>query len=103
MTELEQAFRDQWGRVLAALVGYLGDCGCRRGVGAGGLRDSGGALAARRGPAEPVAWLITTARNRAINRIRRDRMLAEKTKLLDAQSRSRTRWVSGPSPTSGSS
>ena len=34
-------------------------------------------------PANPRAWLITTARNRAIDRIRRDRTLAEKTRLLD--------------------
>lgn len=25
MTTVEQVFRDQWGRVLAAMVGYLGD------------------------------------------------------------------------------
>jgi RNA polymerase sigma-70 factor (ECF subfamily) len=34
-------------------------------------------------PAEPGAWLVTTARNRAINRIRRDRTLAAKTRLLE--------------------
>jgi RNA polymerase sigma-70 factor, ECF subfamily len=34
-------------------------------------------------PANPRAWLVTTARNRAIDRIRRDRTLAEKTRLLD--------------------
>jgi RNA polymerase sigma-70 factor, ECF subfamily len=34
-------------------------------------------------PANPRAWLVTTGRNRAIDRIRRDRTLAEKTKLLD--------------------
>jgi RNA polymerase sigma-70 factor, ECF subfamily len=33
-------------------------------------------------PANPGAWLVTTARNRAINRIRRDRTLAAKTRLL---------------------
>ncbi len=33
-------------------------------------------------PAHPGAWLVTTARNRAINRIRRDRTLAAKTRLL---------------------
>src|SRR5436309_12348046 len=33
-------------------------------------------------PANPGAWLVTTARNRAINRIRRDRTLAPKTRLL---------------------
>src|SRR5918999_2927508 len=32
----------------------------------------------------PRAWLVATARNRAIDRIRRDRTLAEKVRLLDA-------------------
>jgi RNA polymerase sigma-70 factor (ECF subfamily) len=34
-------------------------------------------------PAAPGAWLVTTARNRAIDRIRRNRTLAAKTRLLD--------------------
>jgi RNA polymerase sigma-70 factor (ECF subfamily) len=34
-------------------------------------------------PASPGAWLITTARHRAIDRIRRERTLAEKRKLLE--------------------
>jgi RNA polymerase sigma-70 factor (ECF subfamily) len=34
-------------------------------------------------PANPGAWLVTTARNRAVDRIRRDRTLAAKTRLLD--------------------
>ena len=34
-------------------------------------------------PNSPRAWLVTTARNRAIDRIRRDRTLAAKTRLLD--------------------
>jgi hypothetical protein len=33
-------------------------------------------------PANPGAWPVTTARHRAINRIRRDRTLAAKTRLL---------------------
>jgi RNA polymerase sigma-70 factor (ECF subfamily) len=34
-------------------------------------------------PDNPGAWLVTTARNRAIDRIRRDRTLAAKTRLLE--------------------
>jgi RNA polymerase sigma-70 factor (ECF subfamily) len=46
------------------------------------------AVAAERWPREgvppnPGAWLTITARNRAIDRIRRDRTLAEKTRLLE--------------------
>jgi len=36
-------------------------------------------------PPNPGAWLTVTARNRAIDRTRRDATLAEKTKLLEAQ------------------
>jgi RNA polymerase sigma-70 factor (ECF subfamily) len=36
-------------------------------------------------PRNPVAWLVTTARNRAVDRLRRQRTLAAKTKLLDVR------------------
>jgi RNA polymerase sigma-70 factor, ECF subfamily len=80
---LEEAFRDEWGFVLAALIGYLGDFDV-----AEEAAQESFAIAAERWPrdgqpANPRAWLITTARNRAINRIRRDRTLAAKTRLLD--------------------
>jgi RNA polymerase sigma-70 factor (ECF subfamily) len=80
---LEQVFRDQWGRVLAALIGFLGDFEL-----AEEAAQEAFAIAAERWardgePANPTAWLITTGRNRAINRIRRDRTLAAKTRLLE--------------------
>jgi len=34
-------------------------------------------------PSSPGAWLVTTARNRAVDRIRRDRTLVAKTRLLE--------------------
>jgi len=79
---LEQVFRDQWGRVLAALIGFLGDFDL-----AEEAAQEAFAIAAERWPRDgpptnPGAWLVTTARNRAINRIRRDRTLAAKTRLL---------------------
>jgi RNA polymerase sigma-70 factor, ECF subfamily len=82
VTALEQVFRDQWGRVLAALIGFLGDFDL-----AEEATQEAFAIAAERwpqegAPANPGAWLVTTARNRAINRIRRDRTLAAKTRLL---------------------
>ena len=84
---LEDVFRDQWGRVLATLVGVLGDIEL-----AEDAAQEAFALAADRwprdGPPEnPTAWLITTARNRAIDRIRRDRTLARKTEQLGRELR----------------
>jgi RNA polymerase sigma-70 factor (ECF subfamily) len=81
---LDQVFRDEWGRVLASLIGFLGDFDL-----AEEAAQEAFAIAAERWPhegtpANPRAWLITTARNRAINRIRRDRTLATKTRLLEA-------------------
>src|SRR4051812_26821121 len=80
---LEQVFRDEWGRVLASLIGFLGDFDL-----AEEATQEAFAIAAARWPTEgtpanPGAWLTATARNRAIDRIRRDRTLAEKTKLLE--------------------
>jgi predicted RNA polymerase sigma factor len=34
---------------------------------------------------KPGAWLVTTARHRAIDRLRRDRVLADKLRLLAAE------------------
>jgi RNA polymerase sigma-70 factor, ECF subfamily len=83
--DLEQVFREQWGRVLAALISFLGDFDL-----AEEAAQEAFAIAAARWPrdgtpANPGAWLITTASNRAINRIRRDRTLAAKTRLLEVQ------------------
>jgi RNA polymerase sigma-70 factor (ECF subfamily) len=38
-------------------------------------------------PQHPVAWLVATGRNRAIDRVRRERMLQNKTRLLEADGR----------------
>ncbi|MEE4496098.1 RNA polymerase sigma factor [Streptomyces sp. BE230] len=70
--------------MLAALVGYLGDFDK-----AEDATQEAFAIAAERWPASgvpdrPGAWLVTTARNRAIDRIRRERTLAEKIRLLPA-------------------
>ncbi len=80
---LDQVFRDEWGRVLANLIGFLGDFEL-----AEEAAQEAFAVAAERWPetgepANPGAWLTTTARNRAIDRIRRDRTLAAKTRLLE--------------------
>jgi len=80
---LDDAFRDEWSRVLAALIGFLGDFDL-----AEEAAQEAFAIAAERWPRDgrpsnPRAWLVTTGRNRAIDRLRRERTLAAKTRLLD--------------------
>ncbi len=85
MTILEQTFHDEWGRVVATLIGFLGDVDL-----AEEAAQEAFAIAAERWPRagypdNPHAWLVTTARNRAIDRVRREQTLAAKTNLLHAQ------------------
>jgi RNA polymerase sigma-70 factor (ECF subfamily) len=80
--ELERVFREEWGRVVASMVGFVGDFDL-----AEEAAQEAFAIAADQWPREgvprnPRAWLMTTARNRATDRIRRDRVLAAKLGLL---------------------
>jgi RNA polymerase sigma-70 factor, ECF subfamily len=79
---LDQVFRQEWGRVLATLIGLLGDFDL-----AEDAAQEAFAIAAERWPgdgipSQPRAWLMRTARNRATDRIRRDRALATKLGLI---------------------
>ena len=87
---LEQVFREEWARVLASLVSWLGDIEL-----AEDAAQEAFATAAERWPRDgappnPTGWLITTARNRAIDRIRRERTLAAKTEQLGRELRDGT-------------
>jgi RNA polymerase sigma-70 factor, ECF subfamily len=80
---IERVFREEWARVLASLVGILGDFDL-----AEDAAQDAFAIAAERWrdteiPDNPRAWLITTARNRAIDRLRRANTLAAKARLLE--------------------
>jgi RNA polymerase sigma-70 factor (ECF subfamily) len=79
---LDAVFREQWGRVLATLIGILGDIELAEEAAAEAF-----AIAAERWPRDgepsnPTRWLITTARNRAVDHLRRQQVLAAKTRLL---------------------
>ena len=79
---IERVFREERGRVLATLIGVLGDFDLAEDA----LQDAI-AVAVERWPrdgtpANPAAWLVTVGRNRAIDRIRRERNLERKTELL---------------------
>jgi len=84
LNPVEQAFRDEWARVLATLIGLLGDFEL-----AEEAAQQAFAVATERWPADgvpanPRAWLITTARRRALDRLRRERMFQAKAAELSA-------------------
>jgi RNA polymerase sigma-70 factor (ECF subfamily) len=85
---LDQVFREEWGRVVAAMVRFLGDVDL-----AEEAAQEAFAIAAKRWstdgiPDQPGAWLRATARNRAVDRIRREQRFAAKAELLLAGSAS---------------
>jgi RNA polymerase sigma-70 factor (ECF subfamily) len=70
--DIERVFRDEYGRAVAVLVGVFGDIDI-----AEEAVQEAFAAAVQRWPAagmppSPAGWLITTARNRAIDRLRRE-------------------------------
>jgi RNA polymerase sigma-70 factor (ECF subfamily) len=79
---VEEVFREEWGRAVAILIRVLGDFDLAEDA----VQDAF-ATALERWPREgmprnPGAWIVTTARNRAVDRIRREHTLARKTELL---------------------
>jgi RNA polymerase sigma-70 factor (ECF subfamily) len=80
--DVARAFRDERARSIAILARVLGDLDLAEDA----VQDAF-ARALERWPrdgvpANPGAWIVATARNRAIDRIRREQTLARKTELL---------------------
>jgi RNA polymerase sigma-70 factor, ECF subfamily len=79
---VEQVFREEWGRAVAILTRVVGDLELAEDA----VQDAF-ATALERWPREgvprtPGAWIVTTARNRAIDKLRRDRVFRQKAGLL---------------------
>ena len=77
MSELEDVFRMEWGRILSALISALGDFDLAEEA----LQEAFSFAVvewARETPRNPRAWLYTTAKHKAIDTIRRRANFAEK-------------------------
>ena len=79
---LDAVFREEWGGVVATLVGSLGDFDLAEEAAQQAFEIAAARWPVDGVPASPRAWLLTTARRRAIDRVRRDRTLAAKVRLL---------------------
>ena len=80
--EVERVFREEWGRAVGILTRILGDLELAEDA----VQDAF-ATALERWPRDgvpqtPGAWVVTTARNRAIDRIRREKVFQRKVELI---------------------
>lgn len=75
---IDRLYREESGRVLASLIGTFGDFQLAENVLQEALAEALVRWPIDGKPRQPVAWLRTTARNRAIDRLRRDARLAAK-------------------------
>jgi RNA polymerase sigma-70 factor (ECF subfamily) len=80
--EVERVFREEWARAVGILTRILGDLELAEDA----VQDAFATALerwARDGvPQTPGAWIVTTARNRAIDRIRREKAFQRKAELI---------------------
>jgi RNA polymerase sigma-70 factor (ECF subfamily) len=77
-TPVEQVFREHHGRAVAVLVRLLGDIDLAEEAVADAFTAAVATWPERGVPPSPAGWIITTARNRAIDRLRRESVGAAK-------------------------
>ena len=75
---VEHVFREESGKILATLIGYLGDFDEAEEAMQDALATALGRWPKDGVPNNPAAWIVTVARNKAIDRLRRDRRRTEK-------------------------
>ncbi|MET8123856.1 sigma-70 family RNA polymerase sigma factor [Micromonospora sp. NPDC005189] len=78
-------FREERGRLLASLVHRFGDLDLAEEVTSEAIEAALVHWPTDGVPSRPGAWLLTTARRRAVDRLRRDRVLATRLAVLKAE------------------
>ena len=79
---VDRVFREESGRATATLIRLLGDFDAAEEAVADAFLTALERWPTDGVPGNPGAWIVTTARNRAIDRVRRARLLVEKTRQL---------------------
>ncbi|HEV7712490.1 MAG TPA: RNA polymerase sigma factor [Asanoa sp.] len=82
---VEAVFREEWGRLLATLVRTLGDLDLAEEVAADAVASAVARWPKDGVPDRPGAWLLTVARHRAVDVLRRDKVFAAKLALLQVE------------------
>ncbi|WP_328533266.1 sigma-70 family RNA polymerase sigma factor [Micromonospora zamorensis] len=84
-SSVEAVFREERGRLLASLVRRFGDLDLAEEVASEAIEAALVHWPTDGVPSRPGAWLLTTARRRAVDRLRRDRVLATRLAVLRAE------------------
>jgi RNA polymerase sigma-70 factor, ECF subfamily len=82
---VEAVFREERGRLLATLVGQFGDLDLAEEVASDAVAAALERWPVDGVPGRPGAWLLTTARRKAVDRLRRDKAYAARIALLQAE------------------
>jgi RNA polymerase sigma-70 factor (ECF subfamily) len=82
---VEAVFREERGRLLAALAARFGDLDLAEEVAQEAMEAALTRWPVDGVPSAPLAWLLTTARRKAVDRIRRDQTYARRLALLAAE------------------
>jgi RNA polymerase sigma-70 factor (ECF subfamily) len=88
-------FREEHGRLLAALVRRFGDLDLAEEVTSEAIEAALARWPVDGVPPKPGAWLMTTARRRAVDRLRRDRALAARLAVLRVEAERAAPVVTG--------
>ncbi|MFF3438596.1 RNA polymerase sigma factor [Streptosporangium sp. NPDC002721] len=84
-SSVESVFREERGRLLASLVHRFGDLDLAEEVTSEAVEAALVHWPVEGVPARPGAWLLTTARRRAVDRLRRDRAYAARLAVLQVE------------------
>lgn len=82
---VESVFREEHGRLLASLVRRFGDLDLAEEVTAEAIEAALVHWPVQGVPARPGAWLLTTARRKAVDRLRRDQVYAARLAVLQME------------------
>ncbi|MEV4360454.1 RNA polymerase sigma factor [Nonomuraea sp. NPDC049625] len=85
MNEVEAVFREERGRLLAALVRRFGDLDLAEEVTSDAIEAALKHWPVEGVPPKPGAWLMTTARRKAVDRLRRDQAFAARLAILQVE------------------
>ncbi|MFF0344085.1 DUF6596 domain-containing protein [Kribbella sp. NPDC004875] len=85
MEQVEEVFREERGRLLAALARRFGDLDLAEEVTSEAIETALVRWPVDGVPANPGGWLMTTARRKAVDRLRRDQVYAAKLAILQVE------------------